>query len=282
MRKAPVLTVVLVAALTFCVSCKKQQDVDKDKAAVRALVEADTTHFSSGTAGDSSENSLAAEDTTMGIWWRGPQTHDSVPVIEVEVVGDSARVLWHQHNHGEIYHWAKTSDTTAVKWTKPLQEAVQMNGVYFRDGRDTDADRGWKLKKISLAYGESETTNTVRIDSLRIHSSLRDVLIAGPLDTYYWVDSLVTFTPGEQLSITLYTNATGGYAWLHAFWGILFVRLPFENQGSGVFTGTWNAQIIPGFRFAIFDLMTKSTLMDPAAPYDYNGWLLPYKIQTAK
>jgi len=281
MRKVLALALMLAVAVTFSASCKKQ-DIDKDKAAVRTLVEGDTVHFSSGTAGDSSENSLAADDTTMGIWWRGPQTHDSVPAIDVEVVGDSALVAWHQHNYGEIHHWVKTSDTTAVKWTKPLQEAVQINGVYMRDGKDTDADRGWKLKKISLAHGESDTTNTVRIDSLRIRSSLRDILISGPLDTYYWVDSLVTFTPGEQLTMTLYTNATDGYAWLHAFWTVFFVRSPFQDQGDGVFTGTWNAQLWPGLRIAIFDLMTKSTLMDPDAPYDYKGWLLPYKIQPAK
>ena len=97
-----------------------------------------------------------------------------------------------------------------------------------------------------------------------------------------WDDSLIAFTPGEQLTFTLYTNATDGYAWLHAFWGVLLVRLPFQNQGNGVYTGTWNAEIIPGFRSAIFDLMTKDTLMDPTAPYDQNGWLLPYTIKTAQ
>ncbi len=280
MRKVLVLTVTLVVAVMFFASCKKQ-DLDKDKAAVRALVEGDTTHFKSGTSGDSTENGLAADDTTMGVWWRGPQTHDSAATIEVQVEGDSAWVAWHQHNYGEIFHWVKISGDTAVKWTKPLQEAVQLNAVYRREGKDTDTDRGWKLKKISLAYGESETTNTVRIDSLKIHSSLRDILIVGPLDTYYHLDSLVTFTPGEKLDIMIYTNVTDGDAWLHAFWLWLFVRSPFQSQGDGVYTGTWNAQVIPGLRFAIFDLMTKSTLMDPAAPYDYSGWLLPYMIKTA-
>lgn len=281
MRKALVLTLAFVSAVFFFASCQKQ-DVDKDKAAVQALVEGDTTHFNCGTAGDSTEGSSLTADTTMGIWWRGPQTHDSAPVIDVNVQGDSARVSWHQHNYGELFHWVKTSDTTAVKWTKPLAESVQMNAVYKREGTTTDADRGWKLEKISLAYDQSESVNTVRIDSLRIHSSLRNILIVGPLDTYYGVDSLIAFTPGEQLTITLYTNVTDGYAWLHAFWGALFVRLPFQNQGNGVYTGTWNAEIIPGFRFAIFDLMTKGTLMDPNASYDQNGWLLPYKIQTAE
>jgi hypothetical protein len=281
MRKALVLALMFVFAVTFVASCKKQ-DIDKDKVAVRVLVEGDTTHFKASTSGDSTESALPTDDTTMGIWWRGPQTHDSLPIIEVEVQGDSAWAGWHQHNYGEIFHWVQTSDTTAVKWTKPLQEAVQLNAVYRRDGKDTDTDRGWKLKKMSLAYGQSETTNTVRIDSLKIHSSLRNILIASPLATYFSLDSLVTFTPGEQLDITLYTNVTDGYAWMHAFWGWLLVRLPFQSQGNGVYTGTWNAQIIPGFRFVIFDLMTKSTLMDPDAPYDYNGWLLPYKIQMAQ
>lgn len=281
MRKALVLTLASATAVIFFASCQKQ-DVDKDKAAVQALVEGDTTHFNSGTAGDSTEGPSLTAETTMGIWWRGPQTHDSAPVINVQVQGDSAWVSWHQHNYGEVFHWVKTSDTTAVKWTKPLAESVQMNAVYKREGTTTDADRGWKLEKISLAYGVSETTSTVRIDSLRIHSSLHDVLVKDPLNTYYSLDSLISFTPAETLTITLYTNVTDGYAWLHAFWGIFFLRLPFQDQGNGVFTGTWSAEIIPGFRFAIFDLMTKNTLMDETAPYDYNGWLLPYRIKTAQ
>ena len=281
MRKALVLALMFVFAATCFVACQKQE-FETDEDAVRALVKGDPAHFTSGTAGDSTENTQLAEDTTMGAWWRGPQTHDSLPTIDVQVQGDSAWVGWHQHNYGEVFHWIMTSETTAAKWTKPLREAVQINGIYKREGGDTSAYRGWKLKKISLAYGQSETTSTVRVDSLKIHSSLRDILIVDPLATYYHVDSLVTFTPGEKLDITVYTNATDGYGWLHAFWGTAFVRLPFADTVSGVFTGTWNAQMIPGFRFAIFDLMTKSTLMDRGAPYDYNGWLLPYRIQTAQ
>jgi hypothetical protein len=281
MRKAPVLILTFVFAATCFVACQKQE-FETDEAAIRALVKGDPAHFTSGTAGDSTENAQLAEDTTRGKWWRGPQTHDSAATIDVEVVGDSAWVGWHQHNYGEIFHWIYTSDTTLVKWTKTLQEVTQINGIFKREGSDTAAYRGWKLQRISLAFGQSETTNTVRIDSLKIHSSLRDILIVDPVATYYHVDSLVTFTPGEKLDITLYTNATDGYGWLHAFWGTAFVRVAFDDAGSGVFTGTWNAQMIPGFRFAIFDLMTRGTLMDRAAPYDYNGWLLPYRIQTAK
>jgi hypothetical protein len=37
MRKTLVLSVMLVAALTFLVSCKTKQDIEADKAAVREL-----------------------------------------------------------------------------------------------------------------------------------------------------------------------------------------------------------------------------------------------------
>ncbi len=275
------MVVLLLAATALLVGACKVADPEADATAVRGLVEEDTTYFKAGTEGDSAEETGLLDDTTVGLWWRGPQTHDPQPTIDVEVAGDSAWVGWHQSNYGELIHWAKTSDTTSERWTKALTERVQLNAVFMREGQDTDIDRGWRLKRISLVSGNSDTTSTVRIDSLRIQSSIRDITIVDPLNTYYVLDSLVEFTPAEQLTFTMYTNATEGRAFLHAFWGWLLLRLPFQHQGDGVYSGVWNAQIIPGFRFAIFDLMTESTLLDPTAPYDYRGWLLPYRIKPA-
>jgi len=277
-RRTIVLTLMVATALLFVASCKS--NADKDKAALKALVESDTTHFPAGTKGDSTEGSLA-DDTTIAFWWRGPQTHDPAPGLEVYVSGDSAWVAWSQHNYGDLFIWAKTSETTAVRWTKNLVEASRLHAVFTRGGRVSDTDRGWRLKKITLAVGQSESTHTVTIDSLRIQSSLRDTLIKDPLNTFYSLDSLVTFTPAEQLTLTLYTNADGGQAFLHAFWGLLLVRIPFQSQGGGVFTGTWNAQVIPGFRFAIFDLLGSGTIQDPTTRYNFDGWLLPYMIKSA-
>lgn len=280
MRRAFLFGVAVVVTALLVSACKKA-DPDADAAAIRDLVTEDTVHFKAGTAGDSTEGGFLLDDTTVGLWWRGPQTHDSQPTIDVEVVDDSAWVGWHQSNYGEFIHWVRTSDSTSVRWIKELTERVQLNAIFRREGDQTDTDRGWRLKRISLVSGVSDTANTVLIDSLRIQSSIRDIMIVDPLNTYYMLDSLVTFTPGEQLTLTLYTNMAEGRAFLHAFWGWLLLRHPFEHQGEGVHTGTWNAQVIPGFRFAIFDLITESTLLDPAAPYDYNGWLFPYKIQPA-
>lgn len=280
MRRALLAACLALAVGTLVVSCVKA-DPEADKAAIRGLVEEDTVHFKGSTAGDSAENGSFLDDTTVGFWWRGPQTHDPQATIEVEVTGDSAWVGWHQSNYGEFIHWARTDTNIYTKWTKELVERVQVNAIFKRDAEETAEDRGWVFKRISLASGWSDTANTVRIDSLHIHSSLRDVMIRNPLENYYRLDSLVTFTPLEQLTITLYTNIPEGRAFLHTWVGFWPVRPEFQHEGDGVYTGTWNAQLFPGFRFAIFDLITESTLLDPAAPYDYCGWLFPYEVRNA-
>ena len=278
MKKRIACALAVLALVVFVASCGEKAT---DENAIRALVEQDPTYFKSGTQGDSAAGGGLLDDTMVGLWWRGPQTHDPQPRIEVEVVGDSAWVSWHQSNYGELFHWVRTSDTTAERWVKELTERVQLNAIFLREGGATEAGRGWRFKRLSLAFGHSDTVNTVRVDSLRIQSSLRDFTIKDPLNSYFSPDSLVSFTPGELLTMTLYTNTDDCFAYLHAFVGWLFIRVPFEHQGDGVHVGTWHAQIIPGFRFAIFDVLSTGTLLEREGPYDHSGWLLPYMIATA-
>jgi hypothetical protein len=78
-------------------------------------------------------------------------------------------------------------------------------------------------------------------------------------------------------------NVTSSEAFLHTsmlFWSF-HVRVPFTDMGDGVFHGVRHAPVVQSIRFAIFDLMERSTIYGAGMPYDYNGWLLPYKIHTA-
>lgn len=278
-----ILVVALIALLGFGIFGCKKPDVAADKAAIMALVEKDTVHFAAGTSHDSTTggNYLTASDTLV-FWWRAPQTHDTA-VINVEVKGDSAWVSWSRHNFGKFHILIKPPDTSLLLWNKNLVETVRLCAILKREGRESDADRGWRLKKISLATGVSDSVNTVRIDSIRLKSSLRELLITDPLSTFFPIDNLFSFTPGEEVTVALYTNATEGLAFLHTFilaWPF-YVRVPFNYMGDGVFQGTWHAQLVPSFRFAIFDLLTRSTIYSPDAPYDFNGWLFCYQVKTA-
>ncbi|MGB9742550.1 MAG: hypothetical protein ACP5JB_04235 [candidate division WOR-3 bacterium] len=278
-KKVAVLAAVLILALFGC----HKQDVAADRAAIIALVEKDTVHFSASTSHDSTTGGgYFAAGETLIFWWRGPQTHDTA-VINVEIQGDSAVVSWSRHNFGYLHILAQVPDTALQLWNKNLVETARLRAIFRREGKESDTDRGWRLKKISLATAASDSVNTVRIDSVRIQSSLRGITIRAPLATYFALDSLFWFTPGEEVTVTLWTNATEGVAFLHTFILIwpFYVRVPFPYQGNGVFQGTWHAQVVPSFRFAIFDLMARSTLYTPDAPYDFNGWLFPYQVRTA-
>jgi hypothetical protein len=264
-----------VLVLAFVVSqCAKETDED----ALTDLINADSIWFNPNTEVDSTSDDL--DQDTVAIWWRGQQTHDD-PIIEIQVTGDSAWVSYSRGNFGHFYSLAQIDTMPWVLWDKNLAETAEVRATFLRTGTVDDEYRGWTLHTLSLAYGESDS-NTVRIDSVRITTQTEavDLLIADPLNIYFDVDSLLAFQSGEPVTLTLYTNVVDGDAFLHTFilaWPY-YVRLPFTNMGNGVYEGTWNAQLVAVPRFAIFDLLSHSTIYTETEPYDFNGWLLPYTI----
>ncbi len=269
------LLVIAVLALAVIVSqCAKETDED----AIRDLIAADTVWFNPNSEVDSTSSD--ADQDTIVIWWRGQQTHDE-PIIDIQIVEDSAWVSFSRGNFGYFYSLARIDTMPWVLWTKDLSETAEIRATFLRTGTEDDEYRGWELHTISLAYGVSNTVNTVAIDSIRISClSYPDLVITDPLNTYYDVQNLITFQSLEDVTVTLYTNVADGHAFLHTFIVALpyYVRLPFENMGNGVYEGTWDAQLVPFPRFAIFDVMPHSTIYSPDGSYDFNGWLLPYNI----
>jgi hypothetical protein len=255
--------------------CAKETDED----AIMDLIDADTVWFNPNTEVDSTSDDK--DQDTVVIWWRGQQTHDD-PIIDIQIVEDSAWVSYSRGNFGYFYSLAQIDTMPWVLWTKTLEETAEIRATFLRTGSEDDEYRGWTLNTISLAYGVSDTLNTVMIDSIRISSlSYPDLLITDPLNTYYDIEDLITFQALEDVTVTLYTNVADGHAFLHTFIVAppYYVRLPFNNMGNGVYEGTWNAQLIAIPRYAIFDLMPHSTIYTPDGPYDFNGWLLPYNIE---
>ncbi len=269
------LLILAFAAMAVVVSqCAKETDED----AIRDLIAADTVWFNPNTTVDSTSGDA---DDTLVVWWRGAQDHDD-PIIDIQITGDSAWVAYSRGNSGYFYSLAKIDTMPWILWTKDLSETAMIRATFLRTGEETDAHRGWELNSISLAEGRSDDVFTVRIDSIRITTATEavDLLITDPLNTYFKIDSLITFQSGEPVTLTLYTNVADGHAFLHTFIIAFpfYVRLPFSNEGNGVYQGTWPAQLVAIPRFAIFDLLSHSTLYTPDQTYDFHGWLLPYMI----
>ncbi len=274
---------ILIGIILF--ACQKG-DVEKDKQAIESLIESDTVWFNTTTEVESTSTQATlitqAGDTVSIIWWRGPQTH-SPAVVNIEVVGDSAYVEWSRGNMGNLNIWAYTpSDSQWHFWQKPVVETAKLNAIFYRTGSLTDPNRGWVLKKLSCAWAQSDTLHQVVIDSIRIESASNpNLLIKDPLNTFYDLDSLITFTSGESVDITLYSHGEEANAFLHTFILIppYYVRDHFVNQGNGIHKGRWRAQLIPFPRYAIFDLLNHNSLYTEEGRYDFNGWLIPYTIK---
>jgi hypothetical protein len=285
--KRIILTASLVILVLMFMQCKKQ-DIEADKTAVRQAVINDNNWFNSSTTTDSTHDTTYVKfgKDTLLLWWRGVQTHNA-PTINIDVVGDSALVDWSRHNYGDLNLLIKVPDTSWQLWVKKVYETTRVRGIFRRAGDTNDSLRGWILQKISLATGVSDSVNSVKIDSLRIQSpSNPNLLINDPINSFYRIDSLPKFHSAESVTVTIYTNATDGNAFLHTFIFIWpwYLRVPFDNLGNGVYTGTWRAQIVEFPRFAIFDLMSHQTLFAPAGTYgyDFSGWLFPYQIKNTE
>ncbi len=196
-------------------------------------------------------------------------------------MGDSAWVEWSRKNYGPFYTMVKPPDTTWLLWTKRLVETVRLRAVFRKDRPGTGDEPEWRLDRISLATGRSDSVNSVRIDSVRVQSTTNpDLLVRDPLNTFFDVDELVGFQPGEVVTVTLYTTGENTRAFIHTFvlrWPF-YVRAEFQPAGEGVFRGVWPAQVIPFPRFAIFDLLSRGTIESENGGYDFSGWLFPYRI----
>lgn len=275
-----ILSAILVLAVVcFWTQCSKQ-DIQADEAAIESLIMEDSIWFNTGTTVDSTSNKSFSNRDTLVVWWRGVQTHNQ-PTIQINIVDDSAWVSWSRGNYGYLYSLAYCDTPPWVLWTKDVAETAQIRATFLRVGGTSGENRGWQLHSLSLATGVSDSVNTVRLDSVRIESqSYPNLVIKNPLNTYYSVDNLLTFTSAEDVTLTLYTNVVDGEAFLHTFifaWPF-YVRVNFTNQGNGVYQGTWQTQVLPFPRYAIFDLLDHSTLYTPDGLYDFSGWLLPYTI----
>ena len=273
---------VVVLLLARCTFLQTPEEADRD--AIRDMIAGDTVWFNGSTTVDSTGGGSYIDGDTVFIWWRGKQTH-SQPDVHIEVTGDSAWVEWSRKNFGELYTMAKPPDTTWQLWTKKLVETAVVRAVFTRGSggmTEPSGNRGWELSHVSLARGQSDSSNAVRIDSLRIQSSSNEeILIEDPLNTYFSTSNLVGFDPGEVVTLTLYTNSEETEAYLHTFvlhWPF-YVRLKFNALGGGVYRGVWPAQAIPFPRFAIFDLLDRGTIRTPIGAYDFSGWLFPYYIR---
>ncbi len=267
----------LILSLLLCGCGKNAADIEEaDKSEIRAMI--------SGSEWFESEGHFGEEDTSGGVglspiepafWWR---TID-IPVdraITVDLIGDSAFVTVVVDINGHFNILAEAGPDTLVHIRKDLADTVTRYGIFKRYAEETK-HRGWRLYKLSGAESISDV-NSVAIDSIRIESATYDTTLTDPLALFLKEDAL-TFGPGEQCNLKVYTNDSTAFLFLHTFRPYRPCRWRLLNNGDGTYSGFWFAPLRKGiFHFAA-DMIQHETLYDDVHPYDSNCWLLPYKVE---
>ncbi|HID32464.1 MAG TPA: hypothetical protein EYP24_03710 [bacterium (Candidatus Stahlbacteria)] len=276
------LILFLIPALM--VICTNQTELDenalKDYIANDTILFNTSSHYEGKAVSDSGDTvPPTVFDTINTVLWGREITSHPDPEIEIEIVGDSAYVVYTGHNLGNIDLLHMLPDSTYQLIKKILSETFEIRAIFKRLKGTDEEYRGWKLTNISGSIGTSDSIATVRIDSLRITATNLDTLITDPM-TIIDTSNVMVFKPLEQVQITVYTNTEDARLFLHTFILIrpFHIRVPFTNNGDGSYTGTWNVQLIPSIRFAIFDMLEEKTLYDDSYGYDFKGWFIPYVI----
>lgn len=293
------IAVIVFASFTGC-GKKGPAQTEMDETAIVNYIENDTLWFNTerhyeGEAKDDSGGTAGSRGFIPGhtlggidplLWGRQILGHPD-PQVSVDIVDDSAYVAWELHNTGyfNIFAWDPDSGQ-AGEWVfvkKNLDETVRLSAIFKRTGQTGDPYRGWDLYAISGAWATSEPAGfrTVNIDSLRIEStSYPDTVFTTPLEVTPILQTL-TFAPGETVTLSLYSNDADARVFLHIVRdeSPYHIRIPFTyNNNNGSYTGTWNVELIPAVRLAVFDIIHKNTLEDDVYQYDSNVWLLFYLV----
>lgn len=288
MRKLIIaLSIIGIVAL----GCKKEEEkISDEQALIEMLSESPlfdiSNHYEGGATSDSGDTFFSiVSDSIVTVLWGREILERPDPTISIEIVGDSAYVIYEGYNRGFLDILALDPDSGWVLYKKLLSETYVIHAVFRRTGNETDQNRGWELTHISGAIGISDSVNTVGIDSIRIESlSYPDTILKDPLRLFS-VDNILTFSQGEPVTLTIYTNDGTARAFLHVFaFFPRHIRIPFTNMGGGIYQNPhpWYTQLIPAVRLAVFDLMQYETLHDSEYPYDFCGWLFPYQIVSTK
>jgi len=270
------LALIVIIPLIVFFGCGKEEveGIDEDRAAIESLME--TSPYLGATEHYGEEDIDGTKEEIIPIcWWRGHPTTIERDV-HITIVGDSAFAEINTTIYDTLYILAGDSigDTTLQLYTKFFIDHGKRYAVFKRD-TVANYHRGWRLYALSGVDVTSEP-NTVQIDSIKIDwgDSTRVITDILKLKTR---EEVLTISPDEVFTISVYTNDTTALVFLHTWRGNRSRRWRLHH-GHGRFHGYCRAAL-GGIHHIAVDIMTHSTLFDSDEPYDSNTWIIPYRIE---
>jgi hypothetical protein len=221
-------------------------------------------------------------------YWRVVTDHECHREVVHDPEEGTAEVTVHRQVWGNLH----IIDEQMTEYVKPFHHTGIRYATFVRDpawetsngeghghggqGQGTGDQhhfrRGpWILTELSGFRAESDAL-TVSIDWVRIQSATVDVTITDPLDLMAVPDEILSFEPGEEVTVTVSGPAPDAILFLHRrHW-----KSPFQYDGEA-FVGVWTVTR-PGRHCAWVEAMAHGTLFDSEHPEDTLVWGMPYVV----
>jgi len=128
----------------------------------------------------------------------------------------------------------------------------------------------WRIVGTSGVKVTSRDALT-RIESLRIQSGPLDTTITDPL-AFFRLRSMLKLDPFADVTLTATTLRNDDIVLLH----MRGLRTRFHNNGDNTYSATFRAPDFTWLHHLGVNALSHGTLLDDAAPYDSQSWIVPY------
>lgn len=239
------------------------------------------------------------------------------PIIkDVRIVMTSdttATAMFTKILRGKFVIMTMDSEYNWIRVNKKMGHEFKRIAHFVKRGNEgEDLRRRWRLKEFSMVLGQSlgvvDTNlvrNSVEISKIIIETDTA-IVIEDPLAFMQTRKNVFTFTPGTEVTVTVYVENSSDNAiqvpagkgtelvrlhfarhrkWRHTNYykhGIRHLRWIGEENGQNVYQGTWTVRNWFRVHHAVIDVIDNGTIFnDDVDMYPYNSvtWSTPYLIR---
>jgi hypothetical protein len=181
-----------------------------------------------------------------------------------------------KHYLGQFNILAGDTGTTAIHDSlrivrKPLDDTWVRKLAFRRFRIDSSGTHVWWRIVGTSGVKVTSAGATTQIQSIRVQAGAKDTTITDPLQLHR-LRRILWLPHDTPVRITVTTGRASDVV-------VLFrniERRRFTNNGDGTFTVEFQDLDFPGLRHFGLNAFSNGTLLDDAAPYDSQAWLLPF------
>ena len=270
--KSAMITSVCIAAIGIS-GCMVSPSTETDEEMIWNMLNEDGI-LNSVSAMNMNEG-LESEDGSY-IYFQRKYNNDSMTThFDITITGDHADAVANYDLDGTFY--VMYDDSTLVP--KPFTGDHGTRNIYLVKRGDSSRFGGREVESISMLSGTS-MDDIQRIERVTVESPSIGEIVFEDTDQS-WEKNVLTFAPGEKVTVTVEVNDPSVIAVLHRLTSNNSVDRKFlEPTGEeNVFSNVFTTPTAPGLYHTFVDIIDSQSILDGDAPYSASAWGMPYWIE---